>query len=191
MARYAENTPCDNCGGPTTQIHLPSGVTITSDPVVVFKAPDGSYRFPGDPNGLSAKTYEKVGYTRVELRGWAEVRRFERDVNTKEASEIARKVEKRLEMREIGEKMRRSEVIHGLRNGFQIPETDEKGRRTGRMKTVKLSAFGRDLMHSAMQRNDGKPRPKEYSPGFFVDAFANDRSNRDEARRPDGKRFRD
>ena len=189
MARYAENPPCDKCGGPTTQIHLPSGVVVTSDPVVVYKAPDGSYRYPGDANGLSAHAYDKIGYTRVELRGWAAVRKFEKDVNTTEGSKIARKVERELECREAGMKARRSDITNGIRNGFVLPLYDHRGRQVG-TKIVHLSEQGKDLMRQAMANSDRRG-PKMFESGFHIDAFANDRSNRDEARGSDGRKLRD
>ena len=64
--------------------------------VVIYKAQDGTFRFPGDdnPNGRTAQQYEKLGYTRIEARGWSEVRRVESQVSKQQASEIRRRVER-------------------------------------------------------------------------------------------------
>ena len=80
------NTPaCSKCGGPTTQIHLPSFSRASAvDPVIVYQAPDGTFRFPPDTNTASTAMYDKQGLTRIELRGFADVRRFEKHMNASE-----------------------------------------------------------------------------------------------------------
>ena len=193
MAAYDADAPnpCPKCGHVSLRGYLPAHVSASNtEPIIVFKAEDGTYRYPGDPSGLSAHNYEKLGYARVELRGWADVRRFERDVNTRQASEIARRVERQLEAHEISVKARRSEILNGLRNSFVIPEVVD-GRRTGRMKTVRMSAAGADIMRASMARNDRKPVPRSYSPEFHSEVYSFDRGSRDESRRSDGKRYRD
>lgn len=183
--------PCPKCGSPSIKTFLPSGANTNPDPVIVYKAADGSFRYPGDGAGLSAANYDKLGYERVEIRGWADMRRFEATVNRQQRSEIARRVERQLEVHEAQVKMRRSDVINGMRNGFAIPETDAQGRRTGRMKSVRMSAAGADILRACMDRNDGKPRPRTFDSGFHSQCYSFDRSNRDESRRSDGKRFKD
>jgi hypothetical protein len=192
-ADWPTTPPCEKCTAPTEQVHFPKGTDITAPAVVLYKAPDGSFRFPGsdDPHGRTAQKYAKLGYERVELRGFAEVRRVESQVNKQQASEIRRRVERQCEQREAGMAIKRSDVRHGMEQGFQLPERDDDGRPTGRMKTVRLSERGRDLMRTAMARNDGKARPKAWESGFHVDVYSNSRSNRDESRRPDGRRYRD
>ena len=184
--------PCPKCDSlRTEQKHLPSYERSSAPAVVVFKAQDGSLRFPGDPNGLSAKNYEKLGYTREEYRGWAEVRKLETLVNKHEGSKIREHVEKEQAFREESTKRRRSEVFNGMANGFQIPEVNEKGERTGRMRTVRMSEQGKDILRAVIARQDGKPVVRAGDPGFRVEAFSETRSNRDEGRRSDGHRFRD
>ncbi len=194
MAEYDADAdhPCPKCGHVSIRGFLPTHVSASNvEPIIVFKDEKGEYRYPGDPSGLSAANYAKLGYERVELRGWADVRRFEKDVNTRQGSEIARRVERQLEVKEMEVKARRSEVINGLRNGFVVPEFDERGRPTGRNKTIHMSAVGADILRASMERNDGKPRAHVFDAGFHSDVYANDRSNRDDSRRSDGKRFRD
>lgn len=191
MAQSHVLPSCPKCGTATEREYEPITTWTTAPAVVVFKAPDGSFRYPGSTEGQSVAKYERLGYTRVELRGAAEVRRFEREANTREASEIARKVEHRLALREAAEHDRRSTITHGLRNSFVIPEVDEKGRRTGRMKSVRMSPRGHDIMRAAQAQNDDRPRPKAYDGGIHVEAYSYDRSNRDESRTSDGRRHRD
>lgn len=193
MAAYDPDAdhPCPKCGSASIKTYVAAGSSTNPDPVIVFKAEDGTFRYPGDAAGLSAAHYEKLGYERVEIRGWADMRRFEKIVNGQQRSEIARRVERQLEVHEASVKMRRSDVINGLRNGFAIPELDAQGRQTGRMKTVRMSAQGADILRACMDRNDGKPRPRTFDAGFHSSVYSDNRSNRDDSRRSDGKRFKD
>lgn len=185
--------PCEKCGAETEQIHLPRGTVTSAPAVVVYAAPDGTFRFPGttDPHSQTAQQYAKLGYERQEFRGFAEVRRLEGKVSKQQAGEISRSVERQCRFREESMSYRRSEVRRGLAQGFQIPETDEKGRQTGRMKTVHMSVEARDMMRAVMDRNDRKPPPKAGDSGFHVEVYSQDRSNRDDSRGPDGRRYRD
>ena len=183
---------CPKCKGVCEKAYVPSYISLSNaPPIVVFKAQDGTYRFPGDPDGTIAKKYEKMGYERIEARGQQERDRLERRLNKWQAEEVHRRVERHQQVREEGIHVRRSDVTHGMRNGFTIPIYDDKGRDTGRVRNVKLSGFGRDLMQAAMARNDAKPGPRFKDPGAHFEINHTDRSNRDEARRPDGKRWRD
>lgn len=160
-------------------------------PVVIFQAADGSFRFPGSADGAYAQKCASEGMTRVELRGWADVRRFEGRVNQQEQSKINRRVERQQAALAQGESIRRSELFNGMRNGFQIPDVDPStGNRTGRMKTVHLSARSKDVADRLIELGNRK-RVHSYEPGFHVDAYSYDRSNRDESRDPRGQRRRD
>lgn len=182
---------CPKCGTATKTEYSPiTRYDGNTPPVIVFKAPDGTYRYPGQAEGKSVEQYAKLGYERVELRGFAEVRRFERDVNTEQSREIAQRAERQMVAHLEGERRRRSEVYNGMANGFVIPVRDERGRQIG-TKVVRLSAAGMDTMRNAMRAMDARERPRARDAGFFVDAYSNDRGSRDESRRADGKRFRD
>lgn len=182
--RFAKDWPttpsCSACGSETEQIHLPSFMRGHSvDPVVVYQAPDGSFRFPPDTTTSSTAMYDQKGFTRMELRGWADVRRFESQMNASQLSEVRRRVERQQESFELGEKERRSEIRRGLEQGFQVPETDDRGRLTGRMRTVRLSGRGRDIMRAAIANNDRKGGPKAHEVGFRVEAYSDGSSNRE------------
>lgn len=178
-ADWPKTPPCPECGSETEQIHLPTYMKARSvDPVVVYQAPDGSIRVPPVIDGSSCAMYEQKGFTRLELRGFADVRRFEQHMNQAELSKIQQRVERQQEAYEQGEKERRSEVRRGLEQGFQIPETDEQGRYTGRMQTVRLSERGRAIMQASMELNDRKGGPKAGDPGCHFEVYSMDRSNR-------------
>lgn len=170
LSEWPNTPPCVQCGGPTEQTHLPRQTQWSVEPVVVFRAPDGSYRFPGDAHGQSVKQYEKLGYERQEIRGAAEMRSFERRMNQIEYSRAQRQVEARQRQREEREKVTRSALYEQMKS---------------------MSNIGRDVARAAMARNDSKPRERAHAPGFHSEVYAYDRSNRDESRDGSGRRRRD
>lgn len=170
LADWPKTPPCPTCGGETEQILLPKAVTWTVDPVVVYKAPDGSFRFPGDANGSGAGKYDKLGYERVEIRGALEMRAFESKMNAHERSQMARRFEHAQEQREAREKANRSEL---------------------RRRMQSMSAFGRGVAIAAMARNDAKPRKRVGDPGFVSEVYSYTRSNREASRDDQGRRRRD
>ena len=142
----------------------------TPDPVIVFKAPDGSFRFPGDAAGLSAKKYERDGFERIELRGAQDVRRFEKAMNQHEYSRACQKVERQHQASEMREQQSRSELRRVMGS---------------------MSERGRALARAAMRMNDHKPKVYAKDANFHSEVFSMDRSNRDESRDSQGYRRRD
>lgn len=180
LSSYPYTPPCPKCGEPTIRdMRAARAAASSADPVVVYKAPDGTYRFPPDTQCESTAMYDAKGYQRIELRGWTDVRRFESTFNQKEMSEVRRRIERAAEQHERSESARRSEVRRCIEQGFQVPELDSRGRPTGRTQTVRLSERGKAFLHAAMDHNDRKGGPRARDVGFHVDAYANDRSNRD------------
>ncbi len=182
--------PCPTCGSGTERYWIAATDNPSqAAPVVVYKAPDGSFRFPGSPDGASAKNYDKLGYTRIEARGYADVRRLEHSMNEMERSKIARRVERQQAHQEAGERIRRSDFHHGLHHGLRVPTTDP---RTGErvMKTVQMGARSRDIARILMSRNNAKG-VRTHEPGFHVEAYSYDRSNREASRDEQGRRRRD
>ena len=185
---WPKTPACPHCGGDTEQVQLPSYMKGHSvDPVVVYQAPDGSFRFPPDGTTASTSMYDQRGLTRIELRGWADVRRFEKHFNASQMSEVHRRVEKQSEAHERAEHDRRSEIRRCLEQGFSIPETDDRGRPTGRMQRVELSARGRAIMQAAIDHNDRKGGPKAREAGFRVEAYSEYKSNREADPRRSGQ----
>ena len=180
VADWPQTPPCANCGGPTEQIHLPSATRRRPvDPVVVYQAPDGTFRFPPDITSASTAMYDQQGMTRIELRDWADVRRFEHHFNATEMSQVHRRLERQQEAHERAEKERRTEARRCLEQGFRIPEVDDRGVPTGRLQTVRLTPKGRAILEAAQRHNDAKGGPRAKEVGFHIEAYSDDRSNRD------------
>ena len=169
-ADWPKTPPCPTCQGPTEQTMLPRPTRWSVEPIIVFKAPDGEFRYPGDANGRVAKSYERMGYERVELRGSQEVRRFEKHINKREFSKAMRKAEHEQRAREARESANRSELRQQMRH---------------------FSEAGKDLARAAMANNDRKPREYAKSAEFHSDVYSFNRSNRDESRDAQGRRRRD
>lgn len=169
LAEWPATPPCSKCASPTIQMLFPSGRS-TVEAIIVFQAPDGSFRFPGDAAGSQAARYQREGYTRLELRGAADVRRFETVMNKHEYSRAARRVEAKQQQRELRESHTRS----ALRN--LMP---------------RMTIFGRELAREAMRRNDAKPRESVKDANFHAEVYSYDRSNREGSRDAQGRRRRD
>lgn len=191
LSMHPATPPCLDCGGETEQIHLPKAIAWNAEPIIVFRAPDGSMRFPGDRNGLSAKNYRDQGFQEVEIRGATEMRRFEGAMDRVEYSRAQRKIEHLQQQREASNARRAADIRHGLEQGFRLPERDARGRRTGKMVTVRLGARGRDIMREAQRTGDRRQGHSFSGANFHNEAYSFDRSNRDESRDAQGRRRRD
>ena len=170
LAMFPATPPCPDCGGETEQIHLPKSAAWSPEPVIIYKAPDGTFRFPGDGNGSSAKSYEKQGYERMEIRGAVEMRRFEGKMNKAERARAERHFEARQQQHEERQKFTRGQ----LREQMQ-----------------RMSELGKDVARAAMAKNDGKPVKRINDCGFHSEVYAYDRSNREDSRDSRGMRRRD
>lgn len=162
--------PCPQCGAQTEQTHRPKTVQWTVDPVVVYQAGDGSFRFPGDRGALSAHEYERKGFHRIEIRSAVEMRRFEGMMNKRDFSLSQRRVERELQQREQREAVTRSEL---------------------RRRMQSMSPYGRALAQAVIDRNNHKPKKRASESGFHSEVYSHDRSNRDESRDSQGRRRRD
>jgi hypothetical protein len=169
-SEWPKTPPCETCGGPTEQAHFPKAVNWTMDPIVVYRAPDGSFRFPGDAHDAGAGKYDRLGYERMELRSAADVRRFESQATAHDSSLAQRRFEQQQAQREAREKTNRSELYR------QMPS---------------MTRFGRELARTAIARNDGKPLKRAHAGGVVSEVMSYDRSNREESRGSDGRRRRD
>lgn len=157
-ADYQLRPPCPTCGGPTEWTPQPPRTVWTVDPVVVYKAPDGTFRYPPSADGQSAANYARQGYERVELRCAADVRRFEREAGRQLTAEESRRVEARHQQRDRRESENRSELFR-------------------RMKS--MSNIGRDLAHAAMARGNARPQERSHGAPVTVEVYSYDRSNRE------------
>lgn len=170
LAEWPATPVCTACGQPTEQWMPPPRSDRSITAIVVFRAPDGSFRFPGDGSGAQAARYAREGFERVELRGAADVRRFEKVMNAHEYSRAMRRVEVRQQQREAREAQMRSEL---------------------RQRMQSFSRQGRDIAKAAMAMNDNKPALRAAFPNFHAEVYSFDRSNREESRDERGRRRRD
>jgi hypothetical protein len=153
LDHYKDCPPCPTCGAPTERDWIPQGrnASAFADPIVVYRAPDGSYRFPGATKGRMASHYDSKGFTRVECHNAAEVRQLERSVNQRERSALQRATERRQAKSEEAEHERRQQFHHEM---------------------SRMSNFGRDLARAAIDRNNQKrDRCAGSEPGFRVDVL--------------------
>lgn len=124
------------------------------DPVVVFRDPDGEYRFPGQSSDPTPR-----GCERVELRTIAEVRSFEKRMNDSE---------------------RRKYQSHKEVESHYWNEKRSASRADLREQMRHMSPFGRDFAELAMRKGDRKSLSSEaarYDPKFRVEVFSDNESN--------------
>lgn len=170
LAMHPATPACPTCGAPTEQIHLPKATAHSIDPIIAFQAADGTFRFPGEADGVAARRYAAEGMTRIELRSAADIRRFESQMNKREYARAARRVERMDEMRQRRQEQMRSDL---------------------RQQMQSMSPAGRAIARAAMERNNAKPALRAKESGFHLEVMSYDRSNRDESRDPSGRRRRD
>jgi hypothetical protein len=170
LAMYPAMPTCPDCGAATVHDMSVGQRQSTVDPVVVFRGPDGQIRFPGDANGTSAHVYATQGFERIEIRGAAEMRRFEKAMNATEYSRAARRLEHKQSQREERQRILRGEL---------------------RQRMQSMSTAGRAIARAVMDRNDNRPRERVADANFHSEVYSFDRSNRDESRDSQGRRRRD
>lgn len=124
-------------------------------PIVVFRAKDGTYRFPGSSSARVPK-----GCERVEITSIHQARKFESEVNLTERMKHEQSAE------------RQSKAFNQVKDHF---------RSELRQRMQSFSSMGKDLAREAMRQNDNRPS-KSYEPGFRIDILSNDSSNRDSYR---------
>ena len=170
IADWPKTPPCPLCGAMTEQTLRPKTISWSCDPVVVYRAPDGTFRFPGDPHSAATRKYDQQGYTRIEMRSAADVRRFESQMNTRELSSAGRRLEAKQAQRESRQSQTRAEL---------------------RRLMPRMTPQGQAVARAAMARTDAKPKDRVKDANFHVEVFSYDRSNRDASRDSHGRRRRD
>jgi hypothetical protein len=161
-----DQEPCQECGATATRVYRMTrthGYTGLTQPLVVFKRPDGTYAVPAQPDARMPAEYE-----RVELRNATEVRRVEGAINREE--------------REKWEAANRGrERLKG--------EVSSANRAELRDRMAHMQPQNRDFARFAMDRNNQAPSRK-YRGQFHFEALSMDASNRDPGRRSDGTMVR-
>ncbi len=170
IAEWPATPPCAKCGSEDTDdAHLPPRTVWSVAPVVIFKAVDGTYRYPGEADGVSARKYAADGMERIEVRSATEMRRLEGRLNTHEQQRANQVFERSERAREASEHDRRS----GLRDEMR-----------------KMTPYGRDLARAAMSQSDSRRRAPHVV-GLHSEVYNVDRSNREDSRDSQGRRRRD
>lgn len=124
------------------------------DPVLVYRDKSGHFRFPGRNDGRAPKGYEPVL-----LRTAAEVRKFTRSVNVKE---------------------RERYFQHKERTEAAFAPWLASARSELRQKMQHMTPYGRALAEASMQANDQQSSvDTKFDPGFHLEAFEFDSSNRE------------
>ena len=187
VADWPATPPCPVCGAPTIRQMIPVSQTASRpDAVVVYQASDGSFRFPGETGGSSCAKYDQLGYTRIEARGFAEVRTLERRLNQRAESDRARADERNAPHIEAADAARRAEIRRGLQQGFTIPVPIRlpSGEivHSGRTFNVHMRPRAADLIRAAQAKSLREGHRRVGEQGIHVDAYSNDRSNRDDSR---------
>lgn len=148
---------CPECN--QSAIYLPSFYYTSRaaqrfTPVVVHKDSEGNIRYPGRADAPVPK-----GFQKVELTDLSQVRRFEAEVNKKD--------------REQAEKFR------DVRNKYLDGQLKEN-RRVMAGLVEKFTPRGRKIYDQMKQVSEEKQRrgAKDVNPGFYVEAFTQDSSNR-------------
>ncbi len=170
MADWPAVPSCEKCGSDDTeQAHLRKRTVWSVAPVVVFRAPDGTHRFPGEADGLSARKYAAQGFTRIEIRSATDMRRFERTMNKSEQRRATEAFDRAEVQRSASETARRRELHHEMQ---------------------RMTPLGRDLARAAMAQSDAVRRTPHVV-GFHSEVYNVDRSNREDSRDEQGRRRRD
>lgn len=137
---------CETCGDPEHHMMIEShlcphrvGYNGPNESVTVYyKNAQGKIITPWTKDGRPPK-----GYQRVEARGGAELRRFEREMNQREKDRHDDHIERRERVYEPQIKAAREDLMRSLK-------TD----------------FGRQLAREAIERNNQRSRTRNYEAGF-------------------------
>lgn len=161
MVRWdVERWPCPECTSIAEKVFLPHSERPENaqkfSPVVVFRKRDGTFRFPGRSNERTPR-----GCERVELRDTASVRRFEREEN---------------------QRLKNIHEASMARQGANYQAMKKEMREQVHVRLSSMSPRARKFAEFAMKQSDEREshssRAAKYEPGFRIDAFSNDRSNR-------------
>jgi hypothetical protein len=161
MVRWdVEAVACPTCGSRAARVFLswrshPENAQ-RFNPIVVFKNPDSTYRFPGRSNEPTPSACQ-----RVELRTLSQVRRFEREENSRlksihQSSMAYQEARYRSIKREMREEFKK-----------RVESMSPRGKR--------LAEFA---MRMSDQRESHSSRAAKYDAGFRISVAHDDASNR-------------
>ncbi len=173
---FQEEVNCPECEGFgvwTPSFHYASRAAQGFTPVVIHQDAAGNIRYPG-----ASSAPVPAGFQRVELTTLHDVRRFEREVNAVEGARIRKDdYNRRVTMDQ--------EIIsnrEAIREGVQVRDRENPDR----VRTMRLEDFtprGKQF-YDHMSREADARRARNHAkagkgPGFFLEAFSQDASNRE------------
>jgi hypothetical protein len=160
----SDTIPCE-CGSEALRVFISHREyrAQSFDPVLIYRDKSGHTRFPGRNQGTVPDGYEPVY-----LRTTAEVRKFEREMNSKE---------------------RERYFAHKERQEKRFEPWLANARSELRQKMQLMSPRGRDLAEAAMRENDRQATvDTRFDPAFRLEAFSQNAGNRDACYDRDMKR---
>ena len=156
MVDWQTEEVAHECGEKASRVFLPARTHKAQafEPVLVYRDRSGHLRFPGRTGNRAPK-----GYEAVYLRTTQEVRSLEKQMNQSERRRYMESKERESAFFDPILKQARSDL---------------------RQKMQQFSPAGREFAQLAMRENDAKPSvDTRFDPGFHLEAFSNDSSNRE------------
>lgn len=149
---------------------------------VVYKAKDGTYRFPGATNSKETQRLDRLGYERIELKDTRSIRRFEKSMNEIEGTKHRQFIAGQNALLAAKSKAHRDEFRQAIATGRMVMVDSEKGSPTYGQKYVgEINEMQKDMLRAAMEHTDrSRPTGRHFEPGFNIQAFSYDSSNREE-----------
>lgn len=143
---YCEDCPPNDAGRPVVDAatcpHRNGGYRGPTESVtVIYKNAAGKVITPWTKDGKPPK-----GYQRIEVRGGAELRRFEREMNQREKDRHENHIERRERVYEPQIKAAREDLLRSIR-----------------------TPLGREIALAAIERNNRRSRTSNYESGFHRD----------------------
>ncbi len=192
LSKFTERVQCgqDGCteeGENRPSFWYSSGVRLAQrfSPVVIHRDESGNIRFPG-----SADAPVPPGFQKVELSTISQVRQFEKEVNIRD-SETANKFQDSRAAFLDGQLKANREAVEKIIAGGTWEGTDEQGRIVERRGMSERGRKIYDALRKASEMKQAQGR-KNTNPEFFVEAFTQNASNREDHRdaRTDWNRVR-
>ncbi len=143
------------------------------DPVVIHRAEDGTIRYPG-----RADAPVPEGFQKVELTDYSQVRAFERSIEGQQAEVAAGWRETRQKFLD-GQLKANREAVDAIARGGAWQGADENGKEITRHGLTPAGLRFLERMREASKDRQAQG-PKATSPAFYLDAFSNNSSNRED-----------
>lgn len=142
------------------------------DPVVIHRAEDGTIRYPG-----RADAPVPEGFQKVELTNHREIRAFEKSVEGQQAEVAAQWRETRQKFLD-GQLAANREAVDAIARGGAWQGADENGKEITRHGLTPQGLRFLERMREASKNRQSRGASAT-SPAFYLDAFSNNASNRE------------